>query len=175
MAKITNTGGAVKRNPLAKFTKSIGTQRLIALLAQIILYLVFGFINPAFRSYATLVNIFDASYYIGLMAIGVTFAITSDGIDLSIGTVLTCSALISGQLITKYHLPVALGLLVCILIGALFGLLNGLMVSYMHLPPFIATLGSMMLSKGLGSIFTKAQSVTWPQSSLAEGWFRNIF
>ena len=175
MAKITNTGGAVKRNPLAKFTKSIGTQRLIALLALIILYLVFGFINPAFRSYATLVNIFDASYYIGLMAIGVTFAITSDGIDLSIGTVLTCSALISGQLITKYHLPVALGLLVCILIGALFGLLNGLMVSYMHLPPFIATLGSMMLSKGLGSIFTKAQSVTWPQSSQAEGWFRNIF
>ena len=109
------------------------------------------------------------------MAIGVTFAITSDGIDLSIGTVLTCSALISGQLITKYHLPVALGLLVCILIGSLFGLLNGLMVSYMHLPPFIATLGSMMLSKGLGSIFTKAQSVTWPQSSQAEGWFRNIF
>lgn len=49
------------------------------------------------------------------------------------------------------------------------------MVSYMHLPPFIATLGSMMLSKGLGSIFTKAQSVTWPQSSQAEGWFRNIF
>ena len=78
---------------------------------------------------------------------------------------LTCSALISGQLITKYHLPVALGLLVCIFIGALFGLLNGLMVSYMHLPPFIATLGSMMLSKGLGSIFTKAQSVTWPQST----------
>jgi len=170
MAKITNTGGAVKKNPLAKFTKSIGTQRLIALLALIILYLVFGFINPAFRSYATLVNIFDASY-----SIGVTFAITSDGIDLSIGTVLTCSALISGQLITKYHLPVALGLLVCIFIGALFGLLNGLMVSYMHLPPFIATLGSMMLSKGLGSIFTKAQSVTWPQSSQAEGWFRNIF
>lgn len=175
MAKITNTEGAVKKNPLAKFAKSVGTQRLIALLALIIIYLVFGFINPTFRSYATLVNIFDASYYIGLMAIGVTFAITSDGIDLSIGTVLTCSALISGQLITKYHLPVALGLLVCILIGSLFGLLNGLMVSYMHLPPFIATLGSMMLSKGLGSIFTKAQSVTWPQSSQAEGWFRNIF
>ena len=79
MAKITNTEGAVKKNPLAKFAKSVGTQRLIALLALIIIYLVFGFINPAFRSYATLVNIFDASYYIGLMAIGVTFAITSDG------------------------------------------------------------------------------------------------
>lgn len=162
----------LKNNPIVK---AIGTQKLIALLALVIIYITFGIINPAFRTYSTLVNILDASYYIGLMAIGVTFAITSDGIDLSIGTVLTCSALISGSLITKYNLPVALGLIVGILIGALFGLLNGVMVSYMGLPPFIATLGSMMLSKGLGSIFTKAQSVTWPQAGTEQGWFRNIF
>lgn len=162
----------LKDNPIIR---TIGTQKLIALLALIVIYVVFGLINPAFRTYSTLVNIFDASYYIGLMAIGVTFAITSDGIDLSIGTVLTCSALVSGCLVTKYNLPVALGLVVCILIGALFGLLNGIMVSYMGLPPFIATLGSMMLSKGLGSIFTKAQSITWPQASSEQGWFRNIF
>ncbi len=155
--------------------KAIGTQKLIALLALIVLYVAFGLINPAFRSYATLVNIFDASYYIGLMAIGVTFAITSDGIDLSIGTVLMCSSLVSGYLITKFNLPVILGLLVCILIGAIFGLLNGVLVSYMGLPPFIATLGSMMLSKGIGSVITKAQSVTWPQASSEQGWFRSIF
>ncbi len=154
---------------------AIGAQKLIALLALVLIYVVFGLINPAFRSYPTLVSIFDASYYIGLMAIGVTFAITTGGIDLSIGTVLTCSALISGSLITKYNFPVWVGLVICVLIGALFGLMNGIMVSYMKLPPFIATLGTMMLSKGLGSIFTKAQSVAWPQSSVAEGWFRGIF
>lgn len=166
------TGSGLKNHPIVK---TIGTQKLIALLALIAIYVIFGIINPSFRTYPTLVNIFDASYYIGFMAIGVTFAITSDGIDLSIGTVLTCSALISGCLITKYNLPVALGLVVCILIGAFFGLLNGVMVSYMGLPPFIATLGSMMLSKGVGSIFTKAQSITWPQASTEQGWFRNIF
>lgn len=155
--------------------KSIGTQKLIALFALFLIYIIFRIINPSFGTYATLVNIFDASYYIGLMAIGVTFAITSDGIDLSIGTVLTCSALVSGCLITQYGVPVWLGLIICILIGTLFGLINGVMVSYMHLPPFIATLGSMMLSKGLGSIFTKAQSITWPQAGTADGWFRNIF
>jgi len=74
--------------------------------------------------------------------------------------VLTCSALVSGALITKNNVPVVLGLLICVLIGTVFGLLNGLMVSGMGLPPFIATLGSMMLSKGLGSVFTEAQSVT---------------
>ena len=117
----------------------------------------------------------DASYYIGFMAIGVTFAIITGGIDLSIGTVLVCSSLISGTLATKYNLPVGLCLLIGILIGALFGLCNGLMVSKMGLPPFIATLGTMMISKGLGSIFTRAQSVTWPQSTESGGWFRNIF
>jgi len=163
---------ALLNNPIVK---AIGTQRLIALLALIIIYIVFGLISPAFRQYSTLVNIFDASYYIGFMAIGVTFAITTGGIDLSIGTVLVCSSLITGALATKYNVPIAICLLICIAIGAIFGLANGLLVSYMGLPPFIATLGSMMLSKGLGSIFTKAQSVTWPQATEAEGWFRNIF
>lgn len=163
---------ALLNNPIVK---AIGTQRLIALLALIIIYIVFGAISPAFRQYSTLVNIFDASYYIGFMAIGVTFAITTGGIDLSIGTVLVCSSLVTGALATKYNVPIALCLIICILIGAFFGLLNGLMVSYMGLPPFIATLGSMMLSKGLGSIFTKAQSVTWPQATEADGWFRSIF
>lgn len=169
---IKQEGKGLKNIPILK---AIGTQKLIALLALIAIYVIFGLINPSFRTYSTLVSIFDASYYIGLMAIGVTFAITSDGIDLSIGTVLTCSALVSGALITKYNMPVVVGLIVCILIGSIFGLLNGIMVSYMGLPPFIATLGSMMLSKGLGSIFTKAQSITWPQATTDQGWFRNIF
>ena len=170
--EVKGKGNAFTNNPIVK---SIGTQKLIAVLALVVLYLVFDLINNAFWSSATLINIFEASYYIGLMAIGVTFAITSDGIDLSIGTVMMCSALISGSLITKYNCPVWLGLIICIVIGAIFGAMNGLMVSYMKLPPFIATLGTMMLSKGLGSVFTKAQSVTWPQAGTENGWFRNIF
>ena len=172
LKKKEKKGSAFANSPVVK---AIGTQKLIALLALVVLYVVFGAINRSFWSWPTLINIFEASYYIGLMAIGVTFAITSDGIDLSIGTVMMCSALISGSLITKYHVPVVLGLFICIAIGALFGTLNGFMVSYMKMPPFIATLGSMMLSKGLGSVFTKAQSVTWPQAGADGGWFRNIF
>lgn len=170
-----NSAEIKKTNPFSKAVKTVGTQKLIAFLALVILYVAFGLINPSFRSWSTLVNIFDASYYIGLMAIGVTFAITSDGIDLSIGTVLMCSSLISGYLVTKFNLPVVLGLLLSILIGMLFGLLNGILVAYMGLPPFIATLGSMMLSKGIGSVVTKAQSVTWPQATSEQGWFRSIF
>lgn len=170
MAENKKTGLA--NNPIVK---AIGTQKLIAIAALIVISIVFGLINNKFFQYSTLVNIFDASYYIGFMAIGVTFAITTGGIDLSIGTVLVCSSLVSGTLATKYNVPIALCMIIGILIGTLFGLMNGLLVSKMGLPPFIATLGSMMLSKGLGSIFTKAQSVTWPQASEDAGWFRNIF
>ena len=154
-----NKKSAVAENGLLK---KVGTQKLIALLALIVLYVVFGMINRSFWSYSTLINIFEASYYIGLMAIGVTFAITSDGIDLSIGTVMMCSSLMAGALVTKYNVPVVIALVVCILIGTLFGLVNGVLVSYMKLPPFIATLGTMMFSKGVGSVFTRAQSITCP-------------
>ena len=155
--------------------KAIGAQRAIALLALIVLFLFFCIASPSFRQYSTFVSILDASYYIGFMAIGVTFAIITGGIDLSIGTVLVCSSLIAGSLATKNNVPIIICLIIGVLIGTLFGLFNGLMVSVMGLPPFIASLGSMMISKGFGSIFTRAQSVTWPQSTQPGGWFRSIF
>lgn len=158
-----------------KVVKAIGTQRLIAILALIVLFVFFSLMSPAFRQYTTLVSIFDASYYIGFMAIGITFVIITGGIDLSIGTVLVCSALISGSFAVNSGFPVWLCLIIGILIGMLFGLCNGLMVSKMGIPPFIASLGTMMISKGLGSIFTKAQSVTWPAATVSEGWYRKIF
>ncbi|MGO5051669.1 ABC transporter permease [Lachnospiraceae bacterium LCP25S3_G4] len=165
-------GNAFTNNAIVK---AVGTQRLIAILALIVVFTFFCIASPSFRQYSTFVSIFDASYYIGLMAIGITFVIITGGIDLSIGTVLVCSSLVSGYLVTTKGVPVAAGIIIGILIGFVFGLANGLMVSIMGMPPFIASLGSMMISKGIGSIITKAQSVTWPQSGQEGGWFRNIF
>ncbi|HHV12104.1 MAG TPA: ABC transporter permease [Clostridiales bacterium] len=162
----------LKNNPVVK---TIGTQRLIALLALIVLFAFFCIASPSFRQYTTFVSIMDASYYIGFMAIGVCYAITTGGIDLSIGTVLVCSSLISGTLFVRDGVPLVLCLIICVLTGTLFGLCNGLMVSKLGLPPFVATLGVMLVSKGFGSIFTKAQSVSWPQVGQNGGWFRYIF
>ena len=172
MANNNKKGNAFTNNPIVK---AIGTQRLIALLALIVVFTFFCLLSPAFRQYSTFVSIFDASYYIGLMAIGITFVIITGGIDLSIGTVLVCSSLVSGYLVTSKGVPVVAGIIIGILIGFVFGTANGLMVSIMGLPPFIASLGTMMISKGLGSISTKAQSVTWPQMGAAGGGFRNVF
>lgn len=161
-----------QQNPIVR---AIGTQRAVAILALLVLIIFFCAASPSFRQYTTFVSILDASYYIGFMAIGICFAIITGGIDLSIGTVLVCSSLISGTLYVRNGVPMGICLLIGIVIGILFGLANGFMVARMGLPPFVATLGSMMVSKAIGSIFTSAQSITWPQSNQPGGWFRNIF
>ncbi|MGB5823317.1 MAG: ABC transporter permease [Proteocatella sp.] len=157
-----------------KKLKSIGTQKLVAIIALIAIYIFFYAMSPAFRSVNTLVSIFDSSYYIGFMAIGVTFVIITGGIDLSIGTVLICSSLIGGMLYSK-GVPLIICLFVIIICGGLFGLANGVMVAVMKLPAFIATLGTMMVTRGLGSIITKTQSVTFPLRSSPDGWYKSIF
>ena len=58
--------------------------------------------------------------------------------------------------------------------GTAFGVLNGVLVSYAGLPSFITSMASMMLAKGIGSVFTKTQSVSWPQAAEAAGWFRKF-
>lgn len=65
--------------------------------------------------------------------------------------------------------------ILAILMGGLFGLANGLMVSVMRLPAFIATLGTMMITRGLGSIVTNTATVTFPQAFAPGGSFRGIF
>lgn len=152
----------------------MGSQKLIAIVALVVIYLFFAGASSNFRTLNTFISVLDSSYYIGFMAIGVTFVIITGGIDLSIGTVLMCSALIGGTLYEK-GLPLPLALIAVIVVGAIFGLLNGLMVSVMKLPAFIATLGTMMISKGLGSIITKTQTMTWPLRSTDDGWYKSLF
>ncbi|MDR0381688.1 MAG: ABC transporter permease [Oscillospiraceae bacterium] len=153
----------------------LGTQRLAAVVALGALYLFFCALGDNFAAYNTFVSILDSSYYIGFLAIGVTFVIITGGIDLSCGTVMVCCALISGTLYFKLGVPMWLCLLLCVAMGGLFGLCNGFMVAVMKLPAFIATLGTMMVTRGLGSIVTATASVTFPPRSAGDGWFRGIF
>ncbi|WP_314062689.1 ABC transporter permease [uncultured Vagococcus sp.] len=153
----------------------IGVQKVIAMIVLIVIYGFFSLSSPAFRSTDTLVSIFDASYYIGFLAIGVTFVIITGGMDLSIGTVMMCSAICGGVLYTKVGLPLWLSLICIVLVGSLFGLLNGIMVAKFKLPAFIATLGTMMITKGLSSIVSNVQSITFPLRGTADGWYKSIF
>lgn len=165
----------MNNNGVKRFFKGIvGSQKFIAALALVAIYLFFAIASNSFRSVDTLVSIFDASYYIGFLAIGVTFVIITGGIDLSIGTVMMCAAIIGGVLY-NLGMPMWLTLISIIGIGTLFGLINGVLVARFKLPSFIATLGTMMVARGLGSIVSNVNSVTFPLRGTDDGFYKSIF
>lgn len=155
--------------------QKIGTQKAIVLLIIIAFFAFFSIASPSFRQYSTVLSIMDYSYYITLMAIGVTFALITGGVDLSIGTGLVCYAIAGGYLVVYQGWPVWLGMIVTVLFGVLIGLINGVLIAVMNLPPFIATLSTMMLTRGLGSLCSGGFGIPWPQAGANGSWFRSIF
>lgn len=153
----------------------LGSQKYIVLFVLIALYLLFFIASTTFRKYTTLVSLLDMSFYYVLLAIGVSFPIMTGGVDLSIGTGMICYALTGGFLVRYVGLPVWVGILVAILFGIGIGCLNGTLVAVMNLPPFLATLCTSMITRGLGSLCASNKAVPWPTDSQAGGWFHNIF
>lgn len=137
--------------------------------------ILFSFLSPTFRTYPTLVSVLDNSYYITLMALGVTFPLITGGVDLSIGTGLVSYALIGGYLIIHMDMPVGVGILACIGMGVLIGVFNGVLVAVMDLPPFLATLCTCMITRGLGPALCGGFGVSWPSALSESGAFRKIF
>ena len=148
--------------------KKLDMQKLLAPAALVILYIVFSIFGNNFLTLDTVKNILESSYYIGFMAFGVTFIIITGGIDLSLGTVMMCAALLGGYAF-KQGWPLVLAIVLTLFVGIAFGFANGVLIAKLKLPPFIATLGTQMMAAGLGSIITKVQSQTWPTATPAVG------
>jgi ribose transport system permease protein len=134
-------------------------QQFLAFGALILLLVVFTLASPYFFQSDNLVGILLATTVNGVLALGVTFVIVTGGIDLSIGTVLTLSAVMTGVLVAEWHLPLALGMLGGCLTGAVAGVLNGVLISKLKLPPFIATLGVLNIAKGLALVFSDKRPI----------------
>lgn len=145
---------------------------LAIIVAMIVL---FSILSPTFRTYPTLVSVLDNTYYITLMALGVTFPLITGGVDLSIGTGLVSYALIGGYLIIHQGTSVGVGILACIGIGVLIGAFNGALIAIMDLPPFLATLCTCMITRGLGPALCGGFGVSWPSAISETGAFRKIF
>jgi len=158
------------------FIKNMQLQKLLALGVLIALYIFFAFFGRNFFSSNMALVILSNSYWIGFLAIGVTFVIITGGIDLSIGTAMICSAIIGGMLYRDFSMPLWLCLVIVVLIGTTIGFINGLLVTRLKLPPFIATLGMMMVARGFGSIITNVTAKTYPSIHDEGGtWFSDLF
>lgn len=154
--------------------KRLGFNRVVLFGVLILMYIVFAVLSPDFLNYSRILSALNYAYFLGFLAFGVTFVIGTGGIDFSIGPVMFAASLIAGQLLTKNGLPTAVCLLISVCVGLLFGILNGFLVAYCGLPSFITSMAIMQLAKGVGSVFTKTQSISWPQGVEANGWYRNL-
>ena len=157
------------------FVKKVGFNRIILVLVMLVMYLSFGLLTGGkFFGMSRIMDTMNYVYFLGFLSLGVTFVIATGGIDFSIGPVMFCCALVSGYSFLTHGLPMAAALLLSVAIGLLFGIFNGYLVAYWNIPPFIVSMASMNISKGIAAVFTKTQSVSWPQSSNANGWYRNF-
>jgi ribose transport system permease protein len=135
-----------------RLIRSDTLQRLLAFSALLAIILVFSVLSPNFATGGNAVGILLATSVNGILALGVTFVIISGGIDLSIGTVMTLSAVMTGKLVTDMGLPLPIGIVGGVLTGGLMGLFNGVLIARFKIPPFIATLGTMQIARGLALV-----------------------
>ncbi len=137
-------------------------QKFLALATLIVLIILFSVASPNFLIPDNINSILLATCVNGLLALGVTFVIITGGIDLSIGTVMTFSAVIAGTVVTGFGAPLWLGVIVAILTGGIIGLFTGLLVAYLRIPAFIASLGVMMMTEGLSLVVSGASPIYFP-------------
>ncbi|SOH94941.1 ribose transport system permease protein [Monaibacterium marinum] len=159
-----------KKQKLRFLPTGSALHRLSALLTLLLLIGVFAFTSPAFLSVNNGLTVLLQTSVIGLLAIGMTMVIITGGIDLSVGSVLALSGVIAGLLI-KAGLPVAPAMVMGVVTGGVCGLMNGLIITKMRITPFVATLGMMMIARGIALQLTGAA----PISRLGEafGWLGN--
>ena len=136
-------------------------QLLVVIAALVVILVFFSLAEPKFALTKIYLDIVLQAAFTGVMALGATFVIATGGIDLSVGTGLSFVAVMAGVFLAgdKMNLPLGVGLVLTILVGAGVGLINGLNVSILGLPPFIATLAMMMVARGLALVISQTQSI----------------
>jgi ribose transport system permease protein len=144
---------------LKKKADSKATQTLLAFSSLILLIIIFTVTSSSFLTPGNIVTILLMTAVNGILAVGITFIIITGGIDLSVGTVMTFGSVITAFFISNLHLPIPLGIVAGIAAGVLCGFVNGVSITKLKLPPFIATLGMMNITKGLNLIVSGARPI----------------
>ncbi|OBQ92508.1 ABC transporter permease [Mesorhizobium sp. M4A.F.Ca.ET.050.02.1.1] len=129
----------------------------------------FAFANQYFMTWPNWLNLVRQSSINGILAIGVTFVILTKGIDLSVGSVMAIAGMIAASLVTETNEHfVLLGILAGLAVGAGLGLVNGVLVAAVKVPPFVVTLGMLSVARGLTLIFSDGRPI--PNLSDAFKW-----
>ncbi|NRB19774.1 MAG: ABC transporter permease [Rhodobacteraceae bacterium] len=143
------------------------------------LILFFSVFAEGFAGPYSAVFIFQSVAITGILALGVTVTLVVDGFDLSIGSVATTSLMLSSYVLVVWEMSAFAAVAACLAMGAIVGLINGLLIVKMRVPDLLATLGMMFLLVGLQRIPTQGRSIatgmTLPDGRVTEGVFSKAF
>ena len=125
-----------------------------------VLFMVMAVTSDFFLTKANLLNMLRQLSINGLLAVGMTFVLVTGGIDLSVGSVLTLSAMVGCSFIQKDSpYPVILCIVIALAIGAAIGLANGIVIAKGHVPAFIVTLGTQLMASGAALLFNNGSPI----------------
>lgn len=134
-------------------------QQVLAFASLIVILVFFSIASPHFLTANNLVSILTAATVTGVLALGTTFVIITGGIDLSIGTGMILCGVMAGVFLTYWGWPTWAGVLGAIVFGGIIGLINGVNIAILGIPPFIATLGMMLIVAGLSLVISGTKPI----------------
>lgn len=156
---MTMTTPDMPKSTLSRIFAAGAHQKVLAFASLIILLIGFSVASPNFMQTSNMLAILQATSVNGVLAIAVTLVIITGGIDLSVGTMMTFCAVITGVVLTYAGMPLMFGIAAAILTGTICGACSGTFVAKMAIPPFIATLGMMLILKGLSLVISGTRPI----------------
>ena len=135
-------------------------RRFGTLIGVVLLCAVLWILTPHFLTVSNLLNIVQQTSINAIVAAGMTFVIISGGIDLSVGSIVALSGVVLGVVLQMNQPPLVTPLFAALAAGVGCGLVNGLLISFGRLPPFIVTLGMMSVARGAALVFTEGRPVS---------------
>ena len=145
-------------------------REFVVLIATLAMCVVFTVLNKNFLNYSNFLTVLQQMVLNGILAVGMMFTIITGGIDLSVGCTYAITGIVVASCTVNYGMNPFLAILVGILIGAVLGAFNGFLINQLKLQPFIATLGTMSLYRGIAYVVTGGVPVTNVPTS-----YRDIF
>lgn len=125
-------------------------QQFMAIIGLIVIFAAFSIAAPGtFATWESISNILLSASLVGCLGMGATFVIVTAGIDLSSGTGMALTAVMAGMFLTHWNFGTVAGIIATLVFGLVFGACNGLMITFLGLPPFISTLAMMWIAEGL--------------------------
>jgi ribose transport system permease protein len=152
MSNVATKSDATDARGARRFLDPAALQKMLAFASLVLLLVYFSIASPAFMQEDNMISILQATAVNGVLAIASTFVIITAGIDLSVGTLMTFCAVMAGVLLTNLGLPLPVGIVGALVTGAISGAVSGTLIAKAKVPPFIATLGMMLVLKGLALV-----------------------